>query len=223
MASKEQTGLYRRVRVWSITLRIFHWSFALACVILILTGLYIHAPFYTGMEYKSQYTMGILRFYHFAAAYVFMSALAVRLYLLFFGNRYERFTDFLPINRRNLRSLFHTMAFYLYLTDRHDCRPGHNALAGTAYFVVLLASILISLSGLYLLYPEVGWIASLGTTIFGSGQVARWVHYILSWFFILFLLFHLYIAIWNDLRSSEGLISGIFSGYKVMPADVEED
>jgi len=210
----KQTRLYRRVKVWSIALRIFHWAFAFSCIILILTGLYINNPYYTGMEYDAFFSMGDMRYYHFAAAYIFMSALAIRIYLLFFGNRYERFTDFLPINRRNINSLFKTITFYLYLSDERAPGPGHNPLAGTSYFVMFILGIIMSLSGLYLLYPEVDWIASIGTILFGSQQMARFWHYIFCWCFILFFIFHIYISVWNELRSSVGLISGIINGFK---------
>ena len=210
----KQTKLYRRVKVWSIALRIFHWAFAFSCIILILTGLYINNPYYTGMEYDAFFSMGDMRYYHFTAAYIFMSALAIRIYLLFFGNRYERFTDFLPINRRNINSLFKTITFYLYLSDERAPCPGHNPLAGTSYFVMFILGIIMSLSGLYLLYPEVDWIASIGTILFGSQQTARFWHYIFCWCFILFFIFHIYISVWNELRSSVGLISGIINGFK---------
>jgi Ni/Fe-hydrogenase 1 B-type cytochrome subunit len=167
--------------------------------------------------------MATLRYYHFAAAYVFMAALGVRLYLLFFGNRYERFTDFLPINRRNLRSFWQSLKFYLYLTDEHEWRMGHTVLAGTIYFLLFLAAIVMSLTGLYMLYPDVSWISRMGVALFGSVQMARFIHYILHWCFIFFIIVHLYIAIWNDFKAPEAIISGAFSGSKFMPAEVEED
>ncbi|MBX6424036.1 Ni/Fe-hydrogenase, b-type cytochrome subunit [Thermosulfurimonas sp. F29] len=222
---KREKRLYRRVFVWSWALRLFHWAFALSCAVLLLTGIYIHYPPITTKwaEFKPQHLMATLRYYHFAAAYVFMAALAVRIYLLFFGNRYERATDFLPVNRRNLRSFWQSLKFYLYLTDEHEWRMGHTVLAGTIYFLLFLAAITMSLTGLYMLYPDVSWIDRMGVALFGSMQMARFIHYILHWCFIFFVIVHLYIAIWNDFKAPEAIISGAFSGSKFMPADVEED
>ncbi|HFC98156.1 MAG TPA: Ni/Fe-hydrogenase, b-type cytochrome subunit [Thermosulfurimonas dismutans] len=225
MVKNDKEILYRRVFVWSWALRLFHWSFALSCAVLLLTGIYIHSPPFTTKwaEFKPQYLMATLRYYHFAAAYVFMAAVAVRLYLLFFGNRYERFTDFLPINRRNIHSLWQSLKFYLYLTDEHEWRMGHTVLAGTIYFLLFLAAIVMSLTGLYMLYPDISWISKMGVTLFGSLQMARFIHYILHWCFIFFVIVHLYIAIWNDFKAPEAIISGAFSGSKFLPAEVEED
>ncbi|WP_456434203.1 Ni/Fe-hydrogenase, b-type cytochrome subunit [Thermosulfuriphilus sp.] len=224
MATRKEV-LYRRVFVWSGALRIFHWAFALSTLVLILTGLYIHYPPVTTKwaEFKPQYLMATLRYYHFTAAYFFMAALIIRIYLLFFGNRYERFTDFLPINRRNIKSLGQSLRFYLYLTDEHEWRMGHTVLAGTIYFLLFICAIVMTLSGLYLLYPETAWINNLGVLIFGSPQEARLIHYLLHWGFIFFVVVHLYIAVWNDFKAPEAIISGAVSGCKFMPADQVED
>ncbi len=225
MGKKKEPILYRRVFVWSWALRIFHWTFAISCVVLILTGVYIHYPPITTKwaEFRPQYLMGTLRYYHFVAAYFFMAALAVRFYLMLFGNRYERFTDFLPINRRNIRSFWRSLKFYLYITDEHEWRMGHTVLAGTIYFALFVAATVMTLSGLYLLYPDVGWISKMGVFLFGSIQMARFVHYILHWCFIFFVIVHIYIAIWNDFKAPEAIISGAISGSKFLPADAVED
>ncbi|MBA2848129.1 Ni/Fe-hydrogenase, b-type cytochrome subunit [Thermosulfuriphilus ammonigenes] len=224
MATRKQV-LYRRVFVWSGALRIFHWAFAISTLVLILTGLYIHYPPVTTKwaEFKPQYLMATLRYYHFTAAYFFMAALIIRFYLLLFGNRYERFTDFLPINQRNIHSFWQSLRFYLYLTDEHEWRMGHTVLAGTIYFALFVAAVVMTLSGLYLLYPETGWINAMGVVIFGSPQQARFIHYLLHWAFIFFVVVHLYIAVWNDFKAPEAIISGAVSGCKFMPADQPED
>ncbi len=222
--AKIEPGIYKRVFVWSWALRLFHWTFAISCVVLILTGVYIHYPPITTKwaEFKPQYLMATLRYYHFVAAYFFMAAVAVRFYLLFFGNKYERFTDFLPISRKNIRSFWQTLRFYLYLTDEHEWRVGHTVLAGTIYFIIFVCAVIMILSGLYLLYPETEWIARMGVAIFGNPQSARLIHYLLNWVFIFFAIVHLYIAIWNDFKAPEAIISGAFSGSKFLPADQVE-
>ncbi|MBU1455638.1 MAG: Ni/Fe-hydrogenase, b-type cytochrome subunit, partial [Proteobacteria bacterium] len=55
-----------------------------------------------------------------------------------------------------------------------------------------------------------GW----GGVIFGSQQQGRFLHHLLMWYFILFAFAHVYMVIWNDLKSPEGLISSIFTGNK---------
>ncbi len=218
---KREPRHYYRVFVWSGALRIFHWTLAVSTAILILTGIYIHYPPITTKwaEFRPQYIMATLRYWHFAVAYFFMAALAVRLYLFFFGNKYERINDALPVNKKNIKSLWHGIQFYLYLTDEHEYRLGHTVLAGIIYFVLFLSGVVMSLTGLYLLYPEVGWIANMGHMLFDTPQQARLIHYLLNWFFIFFILVHLYIAIWNDFNAPEAIISGAFSGSKMIPVD----
>jgi Ni/Fe-hydrogenase 1 B-type cytochrome subunit len=210
---------YERHPAWSVLLRLFHWCFALSIVVLVTTGFYIHYPWTNTMviDGSTGFPVATMRYIHFLAGFVFTAALLVRLYLLIFGNRQERFWDFLPITPRNIKNLFATLKYYLYLTDEHDHRLGHNALAGMAYFVTFLVALLQIISGLYLLYPESAFWQKWGFAVFGPQQQGRWIHYLIMWYFIFFAAVHLYIVIWNDIRSKEGLISSIFNGTKYTP------
>ena len=210
--------LYTRYPVWSVLLRLFHWCFALSIVVLVTTGLYIHMPWTnTLLEGTGRFPVAQMRYVHFIAAFVFIGALLARLFLLLVGNRQERIWDFLPVTQRNIRNLAATLKYYIYLTDREDHRSGHNALAGIVYTITFVLAGLQILSGLYLLYPETVRWQSWGVMVFGSQQQARFVHYLLMWYFILFAFTHIYIVIWNDVRSGEGLISSIFTGRKYRP------
>ena len=206
---------YERHQVWSVLLRIFHWGFALSIVVLVTTGVYIHFPWTNTMLLDgSAFPVATMRFIHFIAGFVFTAALLIRLYLLLFGNRQERFWDFVPITPRNIKSLFATLKYYLYLTDEHDHRLGHNALAGLAYFITFGVAVIQIFSGFYLLYPESMFWQKWGVVLLGPQQQARWIHYLLMWYFVLFAVAHVYIVVWNDIRSKEGLISSIFNGTK---------
>ncbi|MFN3921468.1 MAG: Ni/Fe-hydrogenase, b-type cytochrome subunit [Caldimicrobium sp.] len=221
---KVEARLYKRVFVWSWALRLFHWVFALSTVTLIFTGLYIHNPpvTTTWAEFRPSFLMATLRYYHFVAAYFFMAALLLRFYLLFFGNKYERAWDFLPLNKENIKSLWRSLKFYLYLTEEHEWRVGHTVLAGVMYSIIFLSAIIMTFTGLYLLYPDVIIIKKLGSILFGTPQLARFIHYLFHWIFSAFALAHIYIAIWNDFKAPEAIISGAFSGSKFLPADVVE-
>ena len=211
---------YERHQAWSVLLRLFHWSFALSIVTLLVTGLYIHFPWTNTMVIGvSSFPMATMRYIHFIAGFIFTAALLTRIYLLIFGNRQERFWDFLPITPRNIKNLFSTIGYYLYLTDKHDRRTGHNALAGIVYFVTFLAAAVQLGSGFFLLYPELALAQKWGLPLLGSQQQARGIHYLLMWYFIFFAASHIYIVIWNDARSKEGLISSIFTGVKYLPEE----
>ncbi len=212
---REKMAVYEKKYVWSILLRLFHWTFAPSIFTLIVTGLYIHWPWTnTWLEGSHQFTMATMRWIHFIAGMLFTCAVLARLYLWFFGNKYERVWDFLPITGRNIKNLFSTLIYYAYLTEHHEERLGHNALAGTAYFFTILLAIVQFLTGLYLLYPEGSIFTSIGASLFGTQQEARFIHYILNWYFAWFAMVHIYIVIWNDIKHPEGLISSIFDGFK---------
>ncbi len=206
---------YEMKTVWSILLRLFHWSLVLSIVTLVVTGLYINTPWTnTTLEGSVAFPMATMRYIHFLAGYLFTAAVLVRLFLYIFGNRQERIWDVLPVTPRNIKSIFTTLGYYNYISDRHDERLGHNVLAGMTYVVIIIAALFQLVSGFYMLYPEAGFWQGLGGTIFGTQQQGRFLHHLLMWLFILFAFVHVYLVIWNDLKSPEGLVSSIFTGKK---------
>lgn len=212
--------LYERKTAWGLLLRLYHWSFVLSILMLAVTGLYIHDPWTSSMlEGRGFFPMADCRYYHFVAGFVFTAAVLVRLYLLVFGNPEERFLGFAPVTGRNIRNVFSTLAYYLYLTDKGGHRLGHNALAGTFYLVTLLLALLQLISGFALLYPESGFWQAMAGKIFGVQQEIRFYHHIFMWYFLIFAFIHVYIVVWNDVRSPEGLISSIFTGDKFLPKE----
>jgi len=206
---------YERHQAWSVLLRLFHWSFVLSIVTLAITGLYIHFPWTNTMVIGgSHFPVATMRYIHFVAGFVFTAALLVRMYLLVFGNSQERFWDFLPITPRNIRNLFRTMGRYIHLHVRREQRLGHNSLAGIAYLITFLVAALQVASGFFMLYPESVFWQKWGTVLFASQQQGRGIHYFIMWYFFIFAAIHIYIVVWNDIFSRNGLISAIFSGGK---------
>jgi Ni/Fe-hydrogenase 1 B-type cytochrome subunit len=209
---------YERHFCWGILLRLFHWSFALSIVALVVTGFYIHYPWTnTLIEGETTFPVGTMRYIHFVAGFVFTGAILARLYLLIFGNRQERIWDFLPVTPKNIRNMLCTMGFYMYC-NIHEHRLGHNVLAGTFYLVTFILALLQLIGGFYLLYPESTAWQKLGLFFLGPQQQARLIHYLIMWYFMIFAFIHVYIVIWNDIKTKEGLISSIFNGRKYTPS-----
>ena len=208
-------ALYEKKHCWSLLLRIWHWTFALSIVALVITGFYIYFPWTNTMiEGSASWPMSQARFIHFVAGYAFSCTVFIRAYLYLFGNKQERVCDVLPINKRNIKNLVQTLLLYTYTTDEHNGRLGHNVLAGMSYLVTFFAAITMVATGFFLLFPEVGFIASWGGAIFQTQATARFIHHIVMWWFMIFVVIHLYLCIWNDIRFPEGLISSIFTGVK---------
>ena len=206
---------YEKQYCWSILLRLFHWMFALSIVFLVVTGFYIAGPWTNTMvEGSAAWPMAYMRYIHYIAAYTFSSAVAIRLFLYFFGNAQERVWDILPISGRNINNLFKTLLLYSYVSDEHDERLGHNILAGTSYLITFFAALFMILSGFFMLYPEAAFWQGWGVTVFGSQQWARFTHHLIMWWFLIFPVIHIYLCVWNDIKGPEGLISSIFTGVK---------
>jgi len=206
---------YEKQKCWSILLRLYHWAFALSIIFLVVTGFYINSPWTNTMiEGSASFPMAWMRYIHFVAGYVFTAAVLARIFLYIFGNAQERITDALPVTGRNIRNMIKTLLLYSYVSDEHDERLGHNVLAGTTYLITIIVAIFQLISGFYMLFPEAAFWQGWGVSIFGSQQEARFIHHMLMWWFILFVVVHLYFAVWNDIKSPEGLISSIFTGVK---------
>ena len=60
----------RRVYVWELPVRFYHWLNALVIIALIATGFYIANPLALQSQHEAtgQFTMGWIRYIHFAAA-----------------------------------------------------------------------------------------------------------------------------------------------------------
>ncbi len=212
---------YEKKKCWSILLRLYHWAFALSIVTLCITGFYINNPWTKSLtEGSASWPMAYMRFVHFVAGYVFTAAVLTRIFLYLFGNKQERILEHLPVTPRNVKSFFNTVLRYSYIKDEPDeDRLGHNVAAGLTYVITIILAVFQFISGFYMLYPELalwnGWLwEGLGVTIFGSQQSARFIHHLIMWWFLYFVLVHIYLVIWNDLKHPEGLVSSIFTGVK---------
>jgi Ni/Fe-hydrogenase 1 B-type cytochrome subunit len=211
--------IYEKHYVWSILLRLYHWSLVISIVALVITGFYINSPWsQTTLEGTALYPMLAMRNIHGLAGYLFSAAIMVRLYLLLFGNRHERIWDMLPFTSRNLKNMSTTFCSYGYLNDCHDEeRLGHNVVAGSIYVLTFIVALFQLASGFYLRLPENALWQNWGGILFGSQQHARFIHHILMWYFIIFAFVHIYLVIWNDLKNPDGLTSSIFTGNKFRP------
>ncbi|MFH1214941.1 MAG: Ni/Fe-hydrogenase, b-type cytochrome subunit [Pseudomonadota bacterium] len=206
---------YEKKYVWSILFRLSHWGFALSIIFLAVTGFYIHNPWTnTMLEGSRSFPMADLRYMHFIAGFAFAASVLMRIFLYLFGSREERLVGPLPVTPANVKNLFSTVTFYSYITDKHEERLGHNALAGIVYFVTWLIALLQIISGFFMLYPEsVTW-QGWGIKFFGTQQEGRFIHYLIMWYFLIFALTHIYMVVWNEVKSPEGLISSIINGHK---------
>lgn len=122
----------KRVLVWDIPTRIFHWSLALSFAGAFLTS-------------ESERYRDI----HEALGYLMLGLIAFRIVWGFIGTRHARFASF----------LFKPTAIAAYLRSLLHRHPqhfaGHNPAGGIAIFMLLGLGLVTSTSGI-LLYQEIG-------------------------------------------------------------------
>jgi Ni/Fe-hydrogenase 1 B-type cytochrome subunit len=212
---------YRRVYVWELPVRVYHWINAVALVLLCITGYLIGAPlraFYAAEAYQ-QYWFGCVRFVHFVAAFVYVFNFLARIYWGFAGNRYARWTAFFPLKPSQRQEIVDVIKADVFETKLHGpISTGHNALAGLIYFFTFLAFVAQTITG-FALYSSMStsrlprlfvWVVPLLGGEFG----VRFWHHLFLWFFVAFVIVHVYLAFYHDYIEGRGTVSSIIGGWK---------
>jgi Ni/Fe-hydrogenase 1 B-type cytochrome subunit len=224
------TATFERVYIWERPVRLYHWATVASMIVLVATGLLIGAPpaFLFGGEASDTHWFGVVRFLHFAAGYVFLFALLIRIYWMFAGNQYARWYNFYPLTRQWARRQFFGVmqvlkVDILQIQKEPDQVRGHNAMAALTYGVVFLASIFQVVTGFALYAPmSEAWLPQLFAWVVpamgGDGNVRIW-HHLGTWFFIVFTLIHVYLSLFHDVVEAEGEISSMVSGTKYFHRD----
>jgi Ni/Fe-hydrogenase 1 B-type cytochrome subunit len=220
-----ETAALRRVYVWELPVRLYHWVNALVVTTLAVTGYMIGRPLSlpVGGEASFSYFFGWVRFIHFVAAYVFFFNFVGRIYWGFAGNQYARWDNFVPLSWRLLRKQA-AEALEVLKVDILQAKiepmqsVGHNALAGWTYFLSFLAFLFQTVTG-FGLYAAMShatlprmfrWIVPL---MGGDFAVRQW-HHMMMWFFIVFSLVHVYLVFYHDYVEGRGILSSMAGGWK---------
>lgn len=212
---------YRRVYVWQLPVRLYHWLNALCVVVLVTTGYLIGQPISIGSsaEAYQQYWFGTIRFTHFVAAFLFFFNFVFRIYWGFAGNRYAKWTNFIPTRPAQVKEMGDILRVDILQTKlRGAISIGHNSLAGFIYFLSFLAFLFQSLTG-FALYSSMSqsWFPRMFawiTPIMGGDFGVRMWHHAFMWFFILFALVHIYLVFYHDYLEGRGTTSSMVGGWK---------
>jgi Ni/Fe-hydrogenase 1 B-type cytochrome subunit len=204
-----------RIYVWQVPVRVTHWVTVSSIIVLTVTGGYIGNPFLVPPDASIMATMRSL---HMLAAFVFVSSGILRTYWLFAGNRFARWTAFVPTSRAQARELVRQTAWYLFLRPRAPRVLGHNALAAGTYLIVFSLLLLQTITGFALAGMSgrepwatlFDWVPGL----LGGVQGVRTIHHFLMWAILAFMIHHVYSALLVDHWERNGLMSSIFSGFK---------
>lgn len=220
------TREYRWVYLWHWPIRAMHWMAAGSIVVLAITGFYIGKPYFVeAPAAATPYLMGWVRLAHFIAAGLLVATGIVRAYWLLAGNRFERFRALFPVRRRDWVNLWRMIKYYLLIhPERAPRYLGHNPLQQIFYTLVYGVALVMVLTG-FTLYAQAapgsvfagatGWV----TTALGGLQMVRFVHHVLTWFFLIFIPIHVYLAVRSDIMERSGAVTSIVSGGRFVPTD----
>lgn len=214
----EHTATHTRHLIFTPAIRIFHWLRALAILVLVVTGFYISWPFLVAPESTDVLVQGWIRFAHIVFGFVLTAITLVRFYLFFFSrNNIERrsFKDVMSLN-----SWIVQLKSYLWMG--HLNKAGvYGPLQFVTYVAISTMALFICITGLVLyanvyhlglggmLWESAAWLtAQMG----GLANVRIWHHY-LTWTFIVFVVIHVYMAVWSGIRFKQNSVDSIVSGY----------
>lgn len=213
---------YTPVYIWHWPVRVFHWAMAASVLVLAVTGLYIGQPYFVlAPRETTPFLMGWMRFLHFVAAGVLVGAGILRLYALFMGNRYERWSSLLPHRKKDWVDLARMLRKYLvsdWWSPPHYL--GHNPLQQVSYTFVYVVLLFQVVTG-FALYGQArpgGFWWTVATSwvmpLLGGNQYVRLYHHLALWVLAVFVVLHVYLAVRSDVLYDRGAISSIISGYK---------
>lgn len=220
------TGEYRWVYLWHWPIRAMHWMAAVSLTVLIVTGFYIGAPYFEPPPTAhTPFLMGWVRLTHFLAAGLLVATGIIRAYWLLAGNRFERLGALFPVHKRDWVNLYRMVQYYLMIhPERAPHYLGHNPLQQLSYTLVYAVTLVMVVTGFALygqsnpggiFYVGFAWVPHL----LGGLQVVRFVHHVTTWFFLMFIPIHIYLAVRSDVMDRSGAITSIVSGGRFVAAD----
>ena len=219
----------RRVYVWELPVRVYHWINALVLLALIVTGFYIADPLalLSKQEANSKY-MGWFRYIHFAAAYLFFFNFIFRLYWGFVGNKYANWKQFIPTSKRFFKEMWTVFKIDILMLRKNGKQQehlsvGHNALAGFIYFLTFIAFLVQCLTGFGLYASMASWWFPQMFAMLGGDILTRQLHHAAMWFFIIFVVIHVYLVFYHDYIEGRGEISSMGGGWKFIEEEVFEE
>jgi Ni/Fe-hydrogenase 1 B-type cytochrome subunit len=211
----------RRVFVWQLPVRYFHWVNALCILVLTGTGFLIGDPpaLMSGKEAYANYWFGTTRFIHFVAAYIFLFNFLFRIYWGFVGNHFASWRNFIPTNKKFFQDMWRVIQVDVFMTKKEEEGAiGHNRLAGFIYFITFIAFGVQCLTG-FGLYAAMSdwWLPNLFSWVapaLGGDFMLRQIHHWAMWFFILFTVVHVYLVFYHDYVEGRGELSSMAGGWK---------
>lgn len=208
---------------YSAAYRWQHWIRALSIVFLIASGFYLAVPAITpaATDEPTNFMYALFRSWHIIIGFVFISAILLKSYLFIFAKKHANERAAL-VDVINPVVWVKQLGFYLLITKHPKLKGVYNPMQFAAYVLFYVMAFGLIVTGLILfvhVYHE-----GLGAFLYepmrsievmlGGLAMVREIHHMLMWGVILFILIHIYIAVYNAVFIKEGTIDAIISGIK---------
>ncbi len=234
--------------VWDRTTRCFHWINVLCIIALIGVGIVILNYKALGVNTDGKV---LLKTIHVYIGYIFVLNLIWRLIWAFIGNKHARWKSILPIGRNSCDA---TKEYLLGVRDGNQPQYlGHNPIAKLMISMLFLLLTTQAITGLVLagtdLYlPPFGnqvseWITDadyeaasikpgykegINKAAYAEMRAFRkpfiTTHYYVFYILLVFIVLHITAVIVAEIKESNGLVSAMFSGKKILsekPVDLD--
>lgn len=221
----------REVEVeFSSALRSTHWIRFFLMIGLIVTGFYL-AYVFIQPELSDEPTLFLqaeMRMWHIIFGFILISITIIKMYFFFFGKSSVDKKELISLKDVfSLRVWIDQIKFYLFLGEHPKIRGVYNPLQFVTYLFIYVCMWLFIITGL-ILYIHV-YHEGLGgalynilrpiETLFGNLANVRSVHHILMWVILIFVPIHVYMVIFNSIKSHDGSADSIISGIKFKKND----
>ena len=208
---------------FSIGLRFTHWLRAISIVILVGTGYYLSYVFQSPMQPSdpTNFMQAKYRMVHQIVGFVLIACVIFKIYLFLFDKLSRKELASIK-DLFNIRIWIEQIKFYMFLGKHPRLSGVYNPLQFMTYFLFYIVIISIILTGL-ILYTH-NYHEGLGGYLYnilkplevlfgGLAEVRTW-HRILMWVILIFVPIHIYMAVFNAVKSKDGSLDAIVSGYK---------
>ncbi len=187
----------KKVRVWDLPLRLFHWALVLLLAVAFVT----------------QQIGGNAMEWHFRAGYAVLALLAFRTLWGLVGPRYARFSSFLYGPS--------TIVGYLRGT-KLKYRLGHNPLGSLSVFALLAGSLVQALSGMFAnddIASEGPLVRYISKEL--SDQITVLHKDLFFWVLVALVVLHLLAIAWYALGKKRNLVKPMLTGDQEIGLDAE--
>lgn len=210
---------------YSFSLRITHWVRFFCIAALTVTGFYLAyvfvAPGQSGEPIL--FLNAKMRMWHLVFGFVLIGVTIFKFYIFLFDKkRVARLEIISFLDFMSPKVWIAQIKYYLFLGEHPKVRGVYNPIQFMAYLALYVLLAVLILSGL-VLYVHV-YHDGLGGFLYefmrffeklmGGLANVRQVHHVAMWGVLIFIPAHIYMIIFNSIKSKEGAIDSIFSGYR---------